>query len=94
MKPYEKLFLASLGLVSASAKEAKRLLEALSKEKISEKEVRKTFDALIAEGKKSKRESTLKLHSLIKKALKELDIPTRDEFVTLEKKVEALKNEK
>lgn len=90
MKPYEKLFLASLGLISASAKEAKQLLKTISKKKISEKEIEKTLAALVTEGKKSKHDSIKELRILLKKALKELNIPTRDEFITLKKKVDNL----
>lgn len=91
MKSYEKILLASLGLVSMSVKEAERLLKTISKKKISEKGAKKTFAELVAEGKKSKRESIEKLKTLLKKVLEELNIPTRDEFAVLKNKVDALK---
>lgn len=87
MKPYEKLFLASLGLLNVSAKEARQLLKNISGKKISEKEFLKTFAALVKEGKMKEHESIKKIKAMTQKILKELDVPTRNEFNALKKKV-------
>ncbi len=89
MKSYEKVLLASVGLVGASAKGAKRLLGAISA-KIPREEAKKVFAALVAEGESSKRASVRELKVLLKKVLCELDVPTRSEFAALKKKVDML----
>lgn len=91
MKTYEKMFLASLGIVDASAKEAKRLLKLISeKKRQSSKELEKALGSLIKEGKSRQAEVSKKIKSAIKDTLKELDIPTRNELRQLEKKVNKL----
>lgn len=90
MSIYKELFLASVGLVGVSAKGAKRLAEAIAK-RIPRKEAKKIFAALVAEGEKGARTSAREAKLLLKKVMKELDVPTRDEFASLKKKVEAIK---
>ncbi len=89
MKSYEKLLLASVGLVGASAKGAKRLVRAISA-KIPRREAKEAFAALVAEGEASRRASVRELKVLLKKVLRELDVPTRSEFAALKKKVESI----
>lgn len=87
MDTYGKILLTSLGLLSVSAKEVQKAFKAIAGEKPSKKDLDKFLSALIKEGQSKRKESEKKAHDLIKKVLKEFDIPTRSELRALEKKL-------
>ncbi len=87
MNTYEKILLTSLGLLSVSAKEVQKAFKTISAKKPSKKELERTLNALIKEGKSKQKGAEKKAHELVKKILKELDIPTRGELKTLESKL-------
>ncbi len=86
MNTYEKILLTSLGLIGASADEAKKAFQIIGK-KSQKKELSKTLNALIKRGRLEQKTAEAKARQLVKKVLKELDIPTRSELKALEKKL-------
>lgn len=87
MDTYEKILLTSLGLLSVSAKEIQKALKTIAGKKLSKKELEKIINTLIKEGQLKRKGSEKKAQELVKKILKELDIPTRSELKALEKKL-------
>jgi len=87
MTRYEKILLASLGLLSVSAKETKRVLRAVKDKKPSEKTLEEFLANMVKEGQEMRKESEKKVRDVVRQVLKELDIPTRSELKTLEKKL-------
>lgn len=77
MNIYRELFLASIGIVELSAREAKRLAAAVSRN-IPKEKAKKAFTALVAEGEKSTRASAHTVDLLLKKVMRELDSPQRE----------------
>jgi len=87
MNTYEKIVLASLGLVSVSAKEIKKALKNLSSKKPTNKELEKFIAKLTKESKSRQQEVEKQIKAAVKDILKELDIPTKGELKALEKKI-------
>ncbi len=87
MNTYEKIFLASLGLVSISAKEIKKVLKNISSKKPTNKELEEFLSKLTKEGRSRSEEAGKQIKIAVEKILKELDIPTRSELRALEKKI-------
>ena len=87
MNTYEKIVLASLGLVSVSAKEIKKVLKNLSSKKPTNKELGRFIAKLTKEGKSRELEVEKQIKAAVKDVLKELDIPTKGELKALEKKI-------
>ncbi len=83
----KKILLTGLGLLSISTKEAKKAFKAVAEKTPSKKKLEKTLNALIQEGLLQQKEAEKKSRELVKKILKELDIPTRSELKSLEKKL-------
>ncbi len=87
MDTYEKILLASLGLLGFSAKEVQKAFKTIAGKKPSKKELKKTLSALIKEGQSRQKGAEKKARELVKKVLKELDIPTRSELKSFERKL-------
>ncbi len=90
MDTYEKMLLASLGILSVSVKEAKQLLKTISEKKISSKEWEKFIAFFVKMGKIQQVEASKITKSIFKNFLKELDVPTKDDLQKLEKRINAL----
>lgn len=73
--------------MSVSTKEIQKAFKAAAGKKSSKKELEKILNALMKEGQSKRKEAEKKARELIKKVLKELDIPTRSELKTLERKL-------
>ncbi|MBI3337304.1 MAG: hypothetical protein HY005_01605 [Candidatus Staskawiczbacteria bacterium] len=91
---YEKIFLASLGLVSVSVKEIKKVLEEISSKQPTGKELEKFIAKLSKEGKSRQQEIEKQIKSSVRMVLKELDIPTKSELKKLEKKIKSSRAKK
>lgn len=91
---FKKAAYTSLGLMLLGAKKADNLVKELgSKTDLPESEVRLYMDKLTAEADAARENFGYAIREEVRKYLKKLDIPSREEYVRLQKQMEILQME-
>jgi polyhydroxyalkanoate synthesis regulator phasin len=92
---FEKAALTGLGFLSLSQKKAEELLNELKeKYKVSEEEGKAFLDKMQGMAKESRERITEIAESEVKKAMDRMGLVSREEFDRLQKRVEALENQR
>ena len=87
----EKTFLTGLGVLSLSQKKAEEFLDELKeKYKVSEEEGKAFLDKMQGIAKESREKVTELAEAEVRKALEKFGLVSREEFIQLQKRVEAL----
>lgn len=85
----------SLGMAVIARDKAKEIIDELvQKGKMSEEEGARFMDDLRKETDKSRQNAESEMRKIIRKVLEKMDIPTKEEFARLEKRVKVLEKEK
>lgn len=87
----KKIISVSLGMAIIGINKTKEIIDDLiRKGKMSEEEGNKLINDLKEEGEKSRQKAETEIKNLINNALKKMDVPTKEDFNRLEKRVKAL----
>lgn len=90
----KKTYLAGLGLLSLTRERAEELVDELIKRgEVAEKDRSKFVEDLITRVREEQEKLFKTVSDTVKKVVHEMGLPTRDEFIDLQKKVEDLENE-
>ncbi len=88
---FRKLLNAGLGVASKTTRFAEDFIKELVEQgKISQDEGRKFMDDLEREGSEQRQAFEKEMNAYLEKALREMDIPSREEFKRLEERVAVL----
>ena len=87
----KKTILTGIGIASMTKDKIEELGKKISKEsKLTEEEGKKMVNDLLKQSEKAREDLENQVQKLVQKALEKLDIPTREDFNRLEKKVKKL----
>lgn len=89
-----KTYLAGLGFASLTREKVEEVVDDLVKRgEVSEKDRSKAVDDLLNRVQEEQEKLFNTVRNYVKKSVHELGLPTRDEYVELQKRVEGLENE-
>jgi polyhydroxyalkanoate synthesis regulator phasin len=87
----KKIISTSLGMAILAKNKTKELIhELIDKGKMSEEEGNKFINDLKAETEKSRKEAEEEIKKMINSALQKMDVPTKEDYDRLEKRVKVL----
>lgn len=87
----KKIISTSLGMAILAKNKTKELIdELIEKGKMSEEEGNKFIKDLKSETEKSRKEAEEEIRKMINNALKKMDVPTKEDYNRLEKRVKVL----
>jgi polyhydroxyalkanoate synthesis regulator phasin len=87
----KKIISASLGMAIIAKNKTKEIIdELIEKGKMSEEEGNKFIDDLKAETEKSKKDAEDEIRKMINNTLQKMDVPTKEDYDRLEKRVKVL----
>ena len=89
----KKTMLTGIGIASMTKDKIEELGKKISEEsKLTEEEGKKMINDLLKQSEKAREDLENQVQKLVKKALEKLDIPTREDFNRLEKRIIKLEN--
>ena len=89
----KKTMLTGIGIASMTKDKIEELGKKISEEsKLTEEEGKKMVNDLLKQSEKAREDLENQVQKLVKKALEKLDIPTREDFNRLEKRIIKLEN--
>ena len=89
----KKTMLTGIGIASMTKDKIEELGKKISEEsKLTEEEGKKMVNDLLKQSEKAREDLENQVQKLVKKALEKLDIPTREDFNRLEKRIKKLEN--
>jgi polyhydroxyalkanoate synthesis regulator phasin len=87
----KKIISASLGMAIIAKNKTKEIIdELIEKGKMSQEEGNKFIDDLKAETEKSKKDAEDEIRKMINNTLQKMDVPTKEDYDRLEKRVKVL----
>jgi len=89
-----KTLLAGVGLVAISREKAQRIIEPLVKKgQLSEKEGKKILNELVRKTEQVRKSLEKTTDGIVRKTLSKMDIPTKQDYVKLSRRIEKLEKE-
>ncbi|MCK4653338.1 MAG: phasin family protein [Candidatus Cloacimonetes bacterium] len=89
----KKTMLTGIGIASMTKDKIEELGKKISKEsKLTEEEGKKMVNDLLKQSEKAREDLEAQVQKFVKIALEKLDIPTREDFNRLEKRIKKLEN--
>lgn len=86
-----KTLLAGAGLVAMSREKAQRIIEPLVKKgQLSEKEGKKFLNELVKKSGQARKSLEKMTDGIVRKTLSKMDIPTKQDYVKLSRRIEKL----
>jgi polyhydroxyalkanoate synthesis regulator phasin len=87
----KKIISASLGMAIIAKNKTKEIIdELIEKGKMSQEEGNKFINDLKSETEKSRKDAEEEIRKMINSALKKMDVPTKEDYDRLEKRVKVL----
>jgi len=89
----KKTMLTGIGIASMTKDKIEELGKKISAEsKLNEEEGKKMINDLLKQSEKAREDLEAQIQKLVQKTLEKLDIPTREDFNRLEKRIKKLEN--